>query len=527
MPTAVDDPSGAQPGLGPVAPTATATTADAATRSDQAADPRRWAILGILGIAQLMVILDGTVVNIALPSAQASLGFSDGNRQWIITSYTLAFGGLLLLAGRLSDLFGTKKAFLVGVLGFAAASVLGGAATGFEMLVIARALQGVFGALLAPAALALLTTTFTDPRERGKAFGIFGAIAGAGGAIGLLLGGVLTEYLSWRWCMYINLVFAAVAGIGGATLLAAHVRGHRAPLDLPGTFASCVGLVAIVYGFAQAESRGWADGVTLALLFGGLVVMVGFVLLQRRVAHPLMPMRVLLDRNRGGSYLACGLSAIGMFGVFLFLTYYLQQVLDYSPVMCGVAFLPMSAAVMITATMSPVQLVPRFGARWVVVTGMVVTAVGMLLFARLGLDAGYASHVLPPLLCTGAGLGLVFGPAMTLSTYGVDSHDAGIASALVNTVQQVGGSIGTALLSTIATTATASYLAAHPAAAGSAPHSAADPARVLALAAIDGYQAAYIWAAAIFAVAAVICGIVLRGGRHAADGAVAPAAAHF
>jgi MFS family permease len=394
------------------------------------------------------------------------------------------------------------------------------------MLVVARALQGMFGALLAPAALSLLTTTFTLPHERGKAFGIFGAIAGAGGAFGLLIGGLLTEYLSWRWCMYVNLIFAAIAGGGGATLLRSHRRGARPPLDLPGTLTACGGLVAIVYGFSEAQRRGWSSPVTLGLLAAGVALLAAFVLIERRVAHPLLPLRVVVDRGRGGAYLACGLCSIGIFGVFLFLAFYMQQILGYSPVLNGVAFLPLSAAVMVTATQAPLRIVPRFGARWTVAIGMVVLAIGMLLFTRLGLHVGYAGTLLPPLVVIGLGMGLVFGPSMTLSTLGVDAHDAGVASAMVNTSQQVGGSIGTALLSTIATSATAGYLTGHhPTSA-----SALAVAHVAALASIHGYKTAYVVTAGIFLVAAAVCGVVLPAGRpslvESLDGEVAPVAVH-
>src|SRR4051794_5382774 len=272
---------------------------------------RRWLILAVLGLAQLMVILDVTVVNIALPSAQDALGFSDGDRQWIVTAYTLAFGGLLLLAGRVADLVGRKRTLLIGLVGFALASALGGAAQSFAMLVAARALQGLFGALLAPSALSLLTTTFTDPEGRGKAFGVFGAIGVAGGAIGLLLGGVLTQYLSWRWCMYINIAIAIPAGLGALALLRDQAREADPKLDLPGTVSAVAGLVALVYGFSQAETDGWAGGTTLGFIVAGLVLLSAFVALQRRVAHPLLPLRVVLDRNRGGAFIALAPTAPG------------------------------------------------------------------------------------------------------------------------------------------------------------------------------------------------------------------------
>ncbi len=474
-------------------------TSIAARTHDNPHHPRRWAILAILGLAQLMVVLDATIVNIALPSAQADLGFSDDLRQWIITAYALAFGSLLLFGGRLSDLLGRKWVFTGGLIGFAAASALGGLAQDFTVLVTARTLQGVFGALLAPAALSLLTTTFTDPGERGKAFGIYGAIAGGGGALGLLLGGVLTEYLSWRWCLWVNLILAIPAAIGAVVLLV-HSRRGDAHLDLPGTITSVLGLLALVYGFANAQTGGWTAGLTIGLLVAAAVLLVIFVLIERAVAHPLLPMRVVLDRNRGGSYLGLTLASMALFGVFLFLTYYLQTTLGYSPIATGVAFLPMIGAIMLTATTSTAILLPRIGARIPTAAGLFLGAVGMVLFTQIGVDTAYATHVLPGLLVTGLGLGLVFAIAFEVGTMGVGPRDAGVASAMVNTTQQVGGSIGTALLSTVFATGVASFLTG-----------AADPdtPAAHAQAAVHGYQVAFWWSAAIFLVAAVACALLL------------------
>lgn len=323
---------------------------------------RRWTILAIVALAQLMVVLDATIVNIALPSAQADLGFSDANRQWIITAYALAFGSLLLFGGRLSDLLGRKWVFTWGLIGFAVASALGGIAQDFTVLVTARALQGLFGALLAPAALSLLTTTFTDAKERGKAFGIYGAIAGGGGALGLLLGGVLTEYLSWRWCLWVNLILAIPAAIGAVVLLVHQGRG-TAHLDIPGTITSVLGLLALVYGFSRAETDGWTSPVTISLLIVAVLLLALFVIIETRTKEPLLPMRVLLDRNRGGSYVGLTLASAALFGVFLFLTYYLQATLGFSPIMTGLAFLPMILAIMVTATTSTALILPRLSHR--------------------------------------------------------------------------------------------------------------------------------------------------------------------
>ncbi|MBB4686072.1 MFS transporter [Amycolatopsis jiangsuensis] len=463
---------------------------------------RRWLILVMIGLAQMMVAVDATVVNIALPSAQADLGFSDDARQWVVTAYALAFGSLLLLGGRLADLFGRKTTFLVGLAGFAVVSAIGGAASSIEMLLVARAAQGVFGALLAPAALSLLTTTFTDPKERGRAFGVFGAIGGGGAALGLLLGGVLTEYLDWRWCMFVNVVFAVVSFAGGAVLLRRQEPdGPRPKLDLPGTLTASAGLFSLVFGFSNAERDSWGSASVWGFLLAGMLLLVVFVVLQQRVRHPLLPLRVLLDRDRGGSYLAMFLIAIGMFSIFLFLTFYLQQNLDFTPIQSGFGFLPMVVPLMVAATSASSRLLPRFGPKPLVPTGMVIAAAGMFWLSAIDPDTGYVGGVLGPLVLMGVGIGLSMAPAISVATLGVAEHDAGVASATVNTMQQIGASIGTALLSTLASNAAASFVASHP----------ATP-QLAAQAAVHSYATAFTWAAAIFAAGAVLTGLLLRPG---------------
>ena len=481
-----------------------------------AASTRRWWILGVVGLAQLMVVLDATIVNIALPSAQRDLAFSNADRQWVVTAYSLAFGGLLLLGGRLSDLFGRRRMLIIGLVGFAAASALGGASTGFAMLVIGRGAQGAFGALLAPAALSTLTVTFTDPAERGKAFGVYGAIAGAGGAVGLLLGGALTQYLSWRWCLYVNVILAVIAVAGTVRLLAPQPRDPDVHIDWPGTVLVGAGLVAVVYGLSEADTKGWGAPTTVALLVAGVVLLAAFVLVERRVAHPLLPLPIVLNRFRGGAYLSIGLSAIGVFGIFLFLTYYFQLTLAYSPVRSGLAFLPMVAAIVAASTTCSGVLMPRFGPRPLIPVGLLLAAVGEgILAAQLGLRTSYLDWILLALLLVGAGLGMVFGCALNTATYGTGAADAGVASALVNTNQQVGGSIGTALLNTLAASALTSYVLTH----GRGP-------LVLAQAAVHSYVVAFWVSAAILAGSAVVCALVLPSGTLApAGGPAAPTAA--
>ncbi len=476
---------------------------------------RRWLILAVIGMAQLMVVLDATIVNIALPSAQESLGFTDDARQWVVTAYALAFGALLLLGGRLGDVFGRKRVFVVGLIGFAAASALGGAAQSFGMLVGARALQGAFGALLAPAALSLLTTTFTEPAERNRAFGVYGAIAGSGAAAGLLLGGVLTEYLDWRWCLYVNLMLAIPAVIFATRLLHHEVAAVRPKIDVPGALTASLGLFALVFGFSNAETHGWSAPLTIVSLVSSVVLLAGFVVIERRVAEPLLPLRVVADRRRGGAYLAVAIVGAGMFGVFLFLTYYLQQTLGFSPIQTGLAFLPMMATIMVTATMGNTKLVPRFGPRPLITLGMLLGATAMVLFTRVGVDSEYVSTVLPGLLVMGVGLGLVMAPAMSTATLGVAPTDAGVASAMVNTGQQVGGSVGTALLSTLAATAVTDYVA------GQRPTP-----QLLAEAAVHGYTTAFWWSAGIFLLGAVLCGTLLPSGVPEGEATGEPAFAH-
>jgi EmrB/QacA subfamily drug resistance transporter len=482
-----------------------------------ASDPqhaRRWLILGVLGLAQLMVVLDATIVNIALPSAQHALNFSNENRQWIVTAYALAFGALLPLGGRIGDLLGRKTTLLAGLIGFALASALGGAAESYGLLVSARAAQGMFGALLAPAVLSLLTTTFTDAKERAKAFGIYGAIAGAGGAMGLLLGGVLTEYLSWRWCMYVNIVIAVAATVGGVLWLRnQRPSGDRQRLDVPGTLAVSAGLFSMVFGFGNAETHTWGDVGVWGWLVAAVVLLTAFVVVETRVAHPLIPLRVLLDRTRGGALLTVLILGIGMFAVFLFLTYYLQQNLGFSPIRSGAAFLPMIGALAVTATMATSIVVPRVGPRPLVPTGFLVGAAGMLWLTRLDTGSTYAADILGPLLIMGFGIGLAMAPAMTAGTSGVAAADAGVASALVNTAQQVGGSVGTAVLSTIAASAATDYLA------GKAPGP-----QLIAAATVHSYTTTFAWVAGFFTVGAIVSGLLLRSGPLQADPEAAPTA---
>ncbi|KMO98915.1 Puromycin resistance protein pur8 [Streptomyces roseus] len=475
-------------------------------------------MLAVIGLAQLMVVLDATIVNIALPSAQAGLGFSDDQRQWVVTAYAITFGSLLLLGGRLADKFGRRRAFLVGQIGFAAASALGGAAATFGVLVTARALQGVFAALLAPAALSLLTTTFAAPAERAKAFGVFGSLAASGGAVGLLLGGVLTEHLSWRSTMYVNLLFAAAAVTGGLLWLKRPAPSAPPRLDLPGTVLASAGLFCLVYGLATAGPRGWQSAHTLGFLVMAVLLLVGFVWWQRRSAHPLLPLRIVLDRVRGAALIAVFITGVGMFGVFLFLTYYLQHTRGYSPARTGLAFMPMSGCTMIGAIGSNMGLLGKVGGRPRIVAGMLLSACGMAWMTNLTATGPYVVDVLPGQVATGLGMGLITAAAMNLGTAGIDPRDAGVGSATVNAMRQTGGSVGTALMSTLAAGAVARSLA------GRQPTP-----DLLARAALEGYHTVFTASAAIFSVGAVLTLLMLPGGltverRHGAPGGRRPSA---
>jgi EmrB/QacA subfamily drug resistance transporter len=453
---------------------------------------RKWLALAVVGIAQLMVVLDATIVNIALPSAESDLGFSVEDRQWVVSSYAIAFGALLLLGGRLGDLFGRRRLFTIGLVGFAVASAIGGLAQNYETLIAARIGQGVFGAALAPAALATVAVTFTGPEERNKAFGIFSAISGVGAGVGLLLGGVLTDTLSWRWCLLVNIVFAAVALTGLKTLPAGNERdAGRRVLDLPGALTATLGLFLLVFGVSRAESNGWGSVTTVALLVGGVALLAVFVLVEKRSTHPLLPLRVITNRARAGSYVGIAMLAVSIYGVFLFLTFFLQQNLGYSPLRSGLAFMPLNIVIFIVSAFTAGSLLARVGPRILLSSGLAFAALGALLLAQLDTGSGYAGGVLPGLMVTGIGAGIIFPTAFAAGTAGVDWRDAGSASAMVNTANQVGGSIGIALLSTFFADAIADAATRNPSIGEAA-------------ASIEGYTAVFWWAAGISIVSALV-----------------------
>jgi EmrB/QacA subfamily drug resistance transporter len=474
-------------------------------------DPQRWLALMVIALAQLMVILDASIVNIALPHAQAALHISNSDRAWVVTAYTLAFGGLLLLGGRIADFVGRKKIFIIGLIGFGLASALGGAAPNAALLLSARALQGAFGALLAPASLALISVTFTEVKERARAFGVYGAISGGGAAIGLVLGGVLTEYASWRWCLFVNVPIALFAAFAAVPVVRESKAHGNTKYDIPGAVTVTLGLVALVYGFTKVsqlkpasaghlpEVNGWTNGVSLVAFAIFIVMLVLFVIVERRTEHPLLPLRVILDRNRGGSYLTSLIVGLALFGMFLFLTYYFQGTLHYSPLKAGLLFLPFSGGIIVGAGITS-QILPKIGPRILMTGGTLIGAVGMFWLTKIGVTDSYLSNVLPAEILMSLGLAAVFIPLASTALIGVGDHDAGVASAMVNTTQQIGGSLGTALLNTIATSATASFVVANGAGA-------------LQKGLVHGYTQAFTISAILLLVASAVAFLFISPGK--------------
>jgi len=471
---------------------------------------KRWALV-LIAVAQLMIVLDTSVVIVALPSAQRALHISVANRQWVLSAYTLVFGTLLLLGGRLADYLGRRRMLRVGLLGFAAASALGGLAQNSAMLFGARALQGAFAALMAPASLSLLTVTFTEARERARAFGVYSAVAGGGIALGLVLGGTLTDLVSWRWTLLINVPIALAAAWAAPRVLAESRVRERGGYDLRGALLVTAGMFLLVYGFTTAGTDGWTSKVTVGLLASAAAALGTFVWSERRATHPLLPLRILAERRRGGAFLASFFLGIAMLGTFLFLTYFLQSIQHYSALRSGFAFLPLSGGVVLGATLAS-RLLPRLGARTLMLSGLALSTVGLLMFAHLGVASTYVGAILPAELVMSLGLSLTFVPMNSTALFGVAGDDAGVASALVNATQQVGGSMGIALLNSVAASAAAGYLAFHVRRLG-----AAEVLRLAPAAAVHGYVTAFEVSAAMVVAAFVVTGVLLGrlAGREA------------
>jgi EmrB/QacA subfamily drug resistance transporter len=460
-------------------------------------NPRRWWALAVIALTQLVVVLDGTIVNIALPQAQRALDLSDAQRGWVVTAYALVFGALLLLGGRIADTWGRKRAFMIGMVGFGLASLYGGLAQSGADLIFARGLQGLFAALLAPAALALLTVTFPFGRERNTAFAVYGAVAGSGAAVGLLLGGLLTEFVSWRWCLLVNLVFVAIGVIVGALVLEESRSTGRSRLDVWGALTVTLGFGGLVYGFTLAES-GWARVDTIGFLAGGAVLIAVFVWIESRSAHPLLPLRVVLHRVRAGAYLVQAVLGSVLIGSTMYLTFHLQLVLGMTPLIAGAATVVMTISTLLVVPIFT-RLLPKWGPRPMMVAGPFIAACGMLWLSFITADGGYLTRVMPGLILVGAGMGITFVPLQNLALVGVAPSDAGAASATVNASMQIGGSIGLSGFALAAASATR--------------RSAAGGAGELE-AMSSGFGAVFLAAAIALLCAAAVAFVAVRGSRE-------------
>jgi EmrB/QacA subfamily drug resistance transporter len=474
-------------------------------------DPRRWFALFVIAIAQLMVILDGSIVNIALPHAAlphslGGLNISPHNYQWAVTAYTLTFGGFLLLGGRVGDYMGRKKAFLIGLVGFAGASLLGGLAQSQQMLFGARALQGVFGALLAPAALSLISVTFTDSKERAKAFGVYGALSGVGAAIGLIAGGLLTQYISWRWCLFVNTPMALIAlALAIPNVKESRVEGHP-HYDVPGALTATLGMVVVVYGVSEASLYGWGSFDAWPFIAVGAALLAVFFVIEAMVAQPLLPLRLLGDRVRAGAYLTQLLVALALFGMFLWITFYFQDIHHFSAVKSGLLFMPFSLGVIVSAGATS-QLLPRVGPRPLATVGTLMAAVGMFLLSLVNPTSSYYTHVMPSMIVISLGLGLAFVSLASTALFNVQGRDTGAASAVLSSAQQLGGSFGTAIQNTIVVSSATAFTAAALARGETA-------AAVKAAASVHGYDEAFRFGAVVFAVAAGVFFFLVNIDRH-------------
>jgi EmrB/QacA subfamily drug resistance transporter len=463
--------------------------------------PNRWWALVVLALTQLVVVLDGTIVNIALPQAQQELGLTDGQRQWVVTAYALAFGALLLLGGRIADYWGRKRTYLVGMLGFGIASAFGGLAQNGAELILARGLQGVFAALLAPAALALLTVTFPGGKERNTAFAVFGTVAGAGAAVGLVLGGVLTEFADWRWCLLVNVFFVIVGLVGGMLLVKESKAEGDNRYDVLGAITVTLGLGSLVYGFSLAEG-GWGELDTIGFLALGAGLLVLFVVIERRVAQPLLPLRIVTNRVRGGAFLVQAIVGSVMIGAMLYLAFHLQIVLGLDPLPAGLASLPMTLVIMVVAPIAT-KLLPVIGPRPLMIGGPLIAAAGLVYLSFITADGSYLVQVLPALVVIGVGMAMVFVPLQNLALAGVAPHDAGAASATANSAMQIGGSIGLSVFTAIYAASVSGFSPA----AGTAPGFA----QLQAL--TSGYSAAFLASAVGLVLASIIAAALIRGSK--------------
>ena len=485
----------------------------------------------VIATAQLMVVLDGTIVNVALPHVQRALGFSGTGLEWVVNAYAVTFGGLLLLGGRAGDILGRRRVFVFGLLLFSGASLLGGFATSQWWLLTARAIQGAGGAVIAPTALALITTNFPEGRPRNRAFGVYAAMAGGGAAVGLLLGGVLTTYVSWRWVLFVNVPIGILVAAAALRVLAESPR-RPGRIDAAGAVTGTGGVAILVYGLSKAATGSdgvshWGDVQVVASLAAAAVLLVSFVLIEMRSSHPLLPMRLLADRNRSGAYLVMLCIGTALFGMFFFLTLFMQTVLGYSAIRTGVAYLPFAVGTVSSSSLAS-QLVARVGARPTIVAGTAAVAVGTFWFSRLTEHAGYAGQLLGPTLATSFGLGLVFVPLSLVALHNVAEQESGAAASMLNVGQQVGGAIGLALLGTVAWTAVAASIRTQVAQAAAAAKAGQPvpkpgtppPASIVDHALAVGFSRAFLVSTAIALLALLIAVATIRVSRQELAGAV-------
>jgi EmrB/QacA subfamily drug resistance transporter len=464
-------------------------------------ETNRWVVLVLVCLAQFMVILDATIVNVALPSIERDLNFTAASLQWVINSYTLVFGGFLLLGGRAADLIGRKKIFLAGVVVFSAASLLNGLSQSSGMLVAFRGLQGLGAALVSPAALSIITTSFAEGAERQKALGIWGAIAAGGGAFGLLLGGILTDSLSWEWIFFVNVPIGIIAAILSARLIPeSRARGRTGSFDLAGAVSVTAGLIVLVYAIVKAQSWGWGSARTLGLAAVAVALLVAFVVIERRTRGPLVRLSIFRIRSISGANLVMVVVAGGLFALFFFSSLYVQQILGYSPLKAGFAFLPVTAGIIVGAGLSQV-LVRAIGVKASGMLGMTIAAIGLFLLTGIDVNGSYVSDLLVGLIPMSIGMGLTFVPLTLIATTNIEAQDAGLASGLFNTSQQIGGALGLAILSTLAADHTSSVLGG----LGRRP-SGLDTAQAL----VDGYQVAFRGGAILIIAGALLLAFIVR-----------------
>ncbi len=461
-------------------------------------DPsRKWIALVLLAAAQFVVVLDASIVNVALPSIGRDLEISQDNLSWVVNAYVLAFGGFLLLGGRMADLIGRRTVFMAGLVLFAFASLLGGLASNEGQLVGARALQGLGGALLSPAALSLVTTMFTEGAERNKALGVWGAVAGSGGAVGVLLGGVLTESLGWEWVLFVNVPIGVAAAALAPRLLPESRQTGERRYDVAGAVTVTVGLTLLVYAMVEAPDAGWGSGQTLGLMAIALALLAAFVVIESRTRQPLVPFRIFANRTRTGANVVALLLAMALFSMFFFVSLYMQQVLGFDALEAGLAYLPLSAGIIISAGIAS-QLVTRVGFKNVLVVGMVLIGAGLAWFAQVDPNGSYVGDVLFPSMIAAVGLGFAFVPVTIAAVTDVEPVDAGLASGLVNTAQQIGGAVGLAILATIATSRTDDVMAA----------AAGDRAQ-LPVALTEGFQQAFLVGTGFALVGALLAAVLI------------------